>query len=110
MSLASNLSSKREEKKQGLNLQGYSVRVKEATDYHFFSSGAGESVMTDLMVDPRSRAMVLNGKPGHLQFYSLQRDKLLYNVSTLLYKLSLRFHMHASPSEFVDYFERLLLT
>ncbi|XP_040005205.1 WD repeat-containing protein 75 [Xiphias gladius] len=40
----------------------------------------GESVMTDLMVDPRSRAMVLNGKPGHLQFYSLQRDKLLYNL------------------------------
>ncbi|XP_018552227.1 WD repeat-containing protein 75 [Lates calcarifer] len=40
----------------------------------------GESVRTDLMVDPRSKAMVLNGKPGHLQFYSLQRDKLLYNL------------------------------
>lgn len=33
------------------------------------------------MMDPRSKALVLNGKPGHLQFYSLQRDKLLYNVS-----------------------------
>lgn len=33
------------------------------------------------MVDPRSKSLVLNGKPGHLQFYSLQRDKLLYNVS-----------------------------
>ncbi|XP_026152121.1 WD repeat-containing protein 75 [Mastacembelus armatus] len=40
----------------------------------------GESVRTDLTVDPRSKAMVLNGKPGHLQFYSLQRDKLLYNL------------------------------
>ncbi|XP_008293300.1 WD repeat-containing protein 75 [Stegastes partitus] len=40
----------------------------------------GESVRTDLMVDPRSKALVLNGKPGHLQFYSLQRDKLLYNL------------------------------
>ncbi|XP_075886687.1 WD repeat-containing protein 75 [Nelusetta ayraudi] len=40
----------------------------------------GESVKTDLMVDPRSRSLVLNGKPGHLQFYSLQRDKLLYNL------------------------------
>ncbi|KAG7501668.1 WD repeat-containing protein 75 [Solea senegalensis] len=40
----------------------------------------GESVKTDLMVDPRSKAMVLNGKPGHLQFYSLHRDKLLYNL------------------------------
>uniref|UniRef100_A0A665W7M0 C2H2-type domain-containing protein n=1 Tax=Echeneis naucrates TaxID=173247 RepID=A0A665W7M0_ECHNA len=40
----------------------------------------GESLSTDLMVDPRSKAMVLNGKPGHLQFYSLQRDKLLFNL------------------------------
>uniref|UniRef100_A0AAQ5XQX3 C2H2-type domain-containing protein n=1 Tax=Amphiprion ocellaris TaxID=80972 RepID=A0AAQ5XQX3_AMPOC len=40
----------------------------------------GESVQTDLIVDPRSKALVLNGKPGHLQFYSLQRDKLLYNL------------------------------
>nr|XP_046259940.1 WD repeat-containing protein 75 isoform X2 [Scatophagus argus] len=40
----------------------------------------GESVRTDLLVDPRSKSLVLNGKPGHLQFYSLQRDKLLYNL------------------------------
>ncbi|KAM4561754.1 WD repeat-containing protein 75 [Fundulus diaphanus] len=40
----------------------------------------GEEVQTDLMVDPRSKALVLNGKPGHLQFYSLQRDKLLFNL------------------------------
>ncbi|XP_069389160.1 WD repeat-containing protein 75 [Paralichthys olivaceus] len=40
----------------------------------------GDGVRTDLMVDPHSKAMVLNGKPGHLQFYSLQRDKLLYNL------------------------------
>ncbi|XP_035532459.1 WD repeat-containing protein 75 [Morone saxatilis] len=40
----------------------------------------GESVRTDLMMDPRSKSLVLNGKPGHLQFYSLQRDKLLYNL------------------------------
>lgn len=35
---------------------------------------------TELLVDPRSKSLVLNGSPGHLQFYSLQRDKLLYNV------------------------------
>ncbi|KAK2906359.1 WD repeat-containing protein 75 [Channa argus] len=40
----------------------------------------GESGRTNLLVDPRSKALVLNGKPGHLQFYSLQRDKLLYNL------------------------------
>ncbi|XP_037542199.1 WD repeat-containing protein 75 [Nematolebias whitei] len=43
----------------------------------------GENVRTDLMVDPRSKALVLNGKPGHLQFYSLQRDKLLFNLDVV---------------------------
>jgi len=42
---------------------------------------SGDAVLTDLMIDPRSKALVLNGKPGHLQFYSLLRDKHLYNVS-----------------------------
>uniref|UniRef100_A0A671L163 WD repeat-containing protein 75-like n=1 Tax=Sinocyclocheilus anshuiensis TaxID=1608454 RepID=A0A671L163_9TELE len=40
----------------------------------------GDAVFTDLMIDPRSKALVLNGKPGHLQFYSLLRDKHLYNL------------------------------
>uniref|UniRef100_A0A8C2KY69 WD repeat domain 75 n=1 Tax=Cyprinus carpio TaxID=7962 RepID=A0A8C2KY69_CYPCA len=40
----------------------------------------GDAVLTDLMIDPRSKALVLNGKPGHLQFYSLLRDKHLYNL------------------------------
>ncbi|XP_016305422.1 WD repeat-containing protein 75 [Sinocyclocheilus anshuiensis] len=40
----------------------------------------GDAVLTDLMIDPRSIALVLNGKPGHLQFYSLLRDKHLYNL------------------------------
>uniref|UniRef100_A0A671L180 WD repeat-containing protein 75-like n=1 Tax=Sinocyclocheilus anshuiensis TaxID=1608454 RepID=A0A671L180_9TELE len=39
-----------------------------------------DAVFTDLMIDPRSKALVLNGKPGHLQFYSLLRDKHLYNL------------------------------
>ncbi|CAH1788228.1 unnamed protein product, partial [Owenia fusiformis] len=33
-----------------------------------------------LIVDPRTKSLVLNGKPGHLQFYSLQRNKHLYNL------------------------------
>ncbi|XP_033024487.1 WD repeat-containing protein 75 [Lacerta agilis] len=40
----------------------------------------GSDVKTGLMVDPRTKALVLNGKPGHLQFYSLQNDKQLYNL------------------------------
>ncbi|KAM6174734.1 WD repeat-containing protein 75 [Erethizon dorsatum] len=37
-------------------------------------------ILTGLMIDPRTKALVLNGKPGHLQFYSLQSDKQLYNL------------------------------
>uniref|UniRef100_A0A8C8RY64 WD repeat domain 75 n=1 Tax=Pelusios castaneus TaxID=367368 RepID=A0A8C8RY64_9SAUR len=40
----------------------------------------GTDVKTGLVVDPRTKALVLNGKPGHLQFYCLQTDKQLYNL------------------------------
>ncbi|XP_048834341.1 WD repeat-containing protein 75 [Brienomyrus brachyistius] len=40
----------------------------------------GDAVRTELLIDPRTKALVLNGKPGHLQFYSLHRDKQLYNL------------------------------
>ncbi|XP_013389673.1 WD repeat-containing protein 75-like [Lingula anatina] len=33
-----------------------------------------------LLVDPRTKALVTNGKPGHLQFYSLHSDRHLYNL------------------------------
>uniref|UniRef100_A0AAR2JID9 WD repeat-containing protein 75 second beta-propeller domain-containing protein n=1 Tax=Pygocentrus nattereri TaxID=42514 RepID=A0AAR2JID9_PYGNA len=38
------------------------------------------NIWTDLMIDPRTRALVMNGRPGHLQFYSLQQDKQLYSL------------------------------
>uniref|UniRef100_A0AC11E2E0 WD repeat domain 75 n=1 Tax=Ovis aries TaxID=9940 RepID=A0AC11E2E0_SHEEP len=41
------------------------------------------SIFTGLMIDPRTKALVLNGKPGHLQFYSLQSDKQLYNLDII---------------------------
>uniref|UniRef100_A0A667GVS3 WD repeat domain 75 n=1 Tax=Lynx canadensis TaxID=61383 RepID=A0A667GVS3_LYNCA len=41
------------------------------------------NIFTGLMVDPRTKALVLNGKPGHLQFYSLQHDKQLYNLDII---------------------------
>ncbi|RXM37290.1 WD repeat-containing protein 75 [Acipenser ruthenus] len=40
----------------------------------------GDNIKTELKNDPRTKALVLNGKPGHLQFYSLQHDKQLYNL------------------------------
>ena len=39
--------------------------------------------LTGLLLDPRSHALVTNGRPGHLQFYSLHSDKQLYNVRIL---------------------------
>ncbi|KAK3085404.1 hypothetical protein FSP39_002835 [Pinctada imbricata] len=33
-----------------------------------------------LLHDPRTKAMVTNGKPGHLQFYLVDSDKQLYNL------------------------------
>ncbi|KAK2497646.1 hypothetical protein MC885_021137 [Smutsia gigantea] len=41
------------------------------------------NIFTGLMIDPRTKALVLNGKPGHLQFYSLQHDKQLYNLDII---------------------------
>ncbi|XP_075790283.1 WD repeat-containing protein 75 [Pelodiscus sinensis] len=40
----------------------------------------GSDVKTGLVVDPRTKALVLNGKPGHVQFYCLKTDKQLYNL------------------------------
>lgn len=33
--------------------------------------------------DPRSRSIILNGRPGYLQFFNADDNKLLYNVSRL---------------------------
>ncbi|NXN99488.1 WDR75 protein, partial [Rhinopomastus cyanomelas] len=37
-------------------------------------------VKTGLVVDPRTKALVLNGEPGHLQFYCLQSDQQLFSL------------------------------
>ncbi|KAG2459370.1 WDR75 protein, partial [Polypterus senegalus] len=38
------------------------------------------TVRAGLNFDPRSRALVMNGRPGHLQFYCLERDLQLYSL------------------------------
>ncbi|XP_043927041.1 WD repeat-containing protein 75 [Protopterus annectens] len=52
---------------------------------------SGENLWTGLVIDPRTKALVLNGKPGHLQFYSLQNDKHLYNLDIIQQE-----HIHQS--------------
>jgi hypothetical protein len=34
-----------------------------------------------MQVDPNSKCLVMNGNPGHLQFYNFKSDTQLYNVS-----------------------------
>ena len=38
-----------------------------------------------LQLDPKKQALVTNGRPGHLQFYSLQKDKQLFNVGLIVF-------------------------
>jgi NET1-associated nuclear protein 1 (U3 small nucleolar RNA-associated protein 17) len=38
-----------------------------------------------ITVDPCTKAMVMNGRTGHIQFYSPRTTTLLYNVSVLFY-------------------------
>ncbi|XP_076471971.1 WD repeat-containing protein 75-like [Babylonia areolata] len=43
-------------------------------------SSATRPTPVGLLVDPRSRALVTNGRPGHLQFYNIEADCQLYNL------------------------------
>ena len=38
-------------------------------------------VTSGLNFDPRTRSLVSNGRPGHLQFYDVHSDTQLFNVS-----------------------------
>ena len=39
-----------------------------------------------MVYDPRTKCLVTNGKPGHLQFYNVETDKQLYNVSYYFFR------------------------
>ncbi|KAG9349177.1 hypothetical protein JZ751_029501 [Albula glossodonta] len=51
-------------------------------------------VKTDLTIDPHTKSLVLNGEPGHLQFYSLHHDKQLYSLDIVQQE-----HIHQSGLE-----------
>ncbi|KAM9305576.1 WD repeat-containing protein 75 [Gastrophryne carolinensis] len=57
----------------------------------------GTDIKTGLLFDPRSKALVLNGKPGHLQFYSLHDDKQLYNLDIVQQEF-----VHQSGLQYMD--------
>jgi NET1-associated nuclear protein 1 (U3 small nucleolar RNA-associated protein 17) len=41
----------------------------------------GDNFQTGIVYDPRTRALVMNGNVGQVQFYSTNDNSLLYNVS-----------------------------
>lgn len=41
----------------------------------------GKSFQCGMVFDPRTRALIMNGNQGHIQFYSPEDISLLYNVS-----------------------------
>lgn len=54
-----------------------------------FVSMPGQKLFpSGLVIDSRSNCIVMNGKPGHIQFYSPQYLSLIYNVCILCYFLS----------------------
>nr|XP_054767963.1 WD repeat-containing protein 75-like isoform X1 [Lytechinus pictus] len=56
------------------------VHTIQGLDHTSFHQKPSDPVPAGLDVDPRNGALVLNGKLGHLQFYQLGKDKLLYNM------------------------------
>ncbi|XP_068101027.1 WD repeat-containing protein 75 isoform X1 [Hyperolius riggenbachi] len=57
----------------------------------------GTNIKTDLDFDPRTKALVCSGNPGHLQFYSLHDDKPLYNLDIVHQEF-----VHQSGLQYVD--------
>lgn len=57
---------------------------EDSTDENTTSSSLGGSSVfqAGLQIDPNTKSLVMNGKPGHLQCYSLREDKHLYTVNS----------------------------
>lgn len=48
-------------------------------------SPAVRHMHTGLVYEPRTRALVLNGAPGHVQFYDLHKDEQLFTVRVFIF-------------------------
>uniref|UniRef100_A0A8C5IS02 WD repeat domain 75 n=1 Tax=Junco hyemalis TaxID=40217 RepID=A0A8C5IS02_JUNHY len=69
-----------EGKELSVVLDGVGASSKQIAFGREVCSPLGRDVKTGLVVDPRTKALVLNGEPGHLQFYSLQSDQQLFSL------------------------------
>ncbi|GFS49839.1 WD repeat-containing protein 75 [Nephila pilipes] len=54
--------------------------IQGLTQGHFHGARASNCISTGLLYDALNKALVLNGKPGHLQFYNVLDDKHLFNL------------------------------
>jgi NET1-associated nuclear protein 1 (U3 small nucleolar RNA-associated protein 17) len=56
------------------------LAVRGLAKAHMGETPESDPVPVGLLCDPRSGALVTNGRPGHLQFYCMSTDTQLYNV------------------------------
>ncbi|GFY69144.1 WD repeat-containing protein 75 [Trichonephila inaurata madagascariensis] len=69
---------------QIINSQENIVQIIQGlTQSHFQGARTNNFISTGLLYDARNKALVLNGKPGHLQFYSIHEDKHLFNLDVV---------------------------
>ncbi|XP_054719966.1 WD repeat-containing protein 75-like [Uloborus diversus] len=54
--------------------------IQGLTRCYFRGSSVKKTVPTGMLYDPGTGALVMNGKPGHLQFYDVNLDKQLFNL------------------------------
>ncbi|XP_035216320.1 WD repeat-containing protein 75-like [Stegodyphus dumicola] len=54
--------------------------IQGLTQGHFQGTKSGNLLPTGMVYDPHTKAIVMNGRPGHLQFYDITKDKQLFNL------------------------------
>nr|XP_002741255.2 PREDICTED: WD repeat-containing protein 75-like [Saccoglossus kowalevskii] len=59
---------------------GKIIQTFQGLTREYLPQHGNDVIPTGVVLDPRSHCVVLNGKPGHLQFYDMHTDKLLYNL------------------------------
>ncbi|GAB6020498.1 hypothetical protein CHUAL_003184 [Chamberlinius hualienensis] len=57
--------------------------IKGLARTHNWAEFSSAPIPTGILFDKHTSALVLNGKPGHLQFYNIREDKQLYSLDIL---------------------------
>ncbi|KAG8222238.1 hypothetical protein J437_LFUL001436 [Ladona fulva] len=70
---------------QLVNAQGKIKRVIQNFTWnaHISEKLPDHTILHKVRLDPRTNSLVMNGQPGHLQFFSMKSSKLLYNLDVV---------------------------